>query len=230
MVAAAFWLAACLFPAAAEGPVPYAVTPEESVFAVLVYKGGVASALGHNHFIAAAEYDAALTADPADPAATRLAFTAPAAKLAADDPERSKAWNDALEAAGLIEAPYPVQPADRRAEIAEHMLGPGQLDAAAFPEIKAEVLSVAERPMTIAGRSYPYTVQLKVTVRDKSVERDVAAAIAFAENGALTVEAVGDFAFTEFGIKPFSAAFGAVRNKDAFRIYVNVTAAPSDVR
>ena len=62
------------------------------------------------------------------------------------------------------------------------------------------------------------------------VERDVAADIAFDGDGALTIEAVGDFAFTEFGIKPFSAALGAVRNKDAFRVYVNVTAAPSDVR
>jgi hypothetical protein len=40
----------------------------------------------------------------------------------------------------------------------------------------------------------------------------------------LTVEAVGDFAFTDFGIKPYSALFGALGNQDKFHMLVSMKA------
>ncbi len=43
-------------------------------------------------------------------------------------------------------------------------------------------------------------------------------------DGILTIEAIGAFNFTDFGIKPYSAFLGAVKNEDEFHVYVNLSA------
>ena len=40
----------------------------------------------------------------------------------------------------------------------------------------------------------------------------------------LSIEAVGEFTFEEFGIEPYSAFLGSVKNKNEFFIYLNLKA------
>jgi polyisoprenoid-binding protein YceI len=196
------------------------------VFAVILYKGGIASALGHNHFIVSEGYTTEILADPADLTRTAFSITVPAAKLVADHPDVEKAWFDAVDSAGLVGEAFPVQPEERRAEIAEHMLDENQLDAANYPEIHARIMSIEAKAKTIEGVDYPYTAHLAFTVKDQTVEREAAAKISI-EDGVLHVEAVAEFKFTDFGINPFKIAFGAVGNKDPFKVYVNFKATPT---
>lgn len=204
---------------------PYTVQVDKSVLAVILYKGGIASALGHNHFIASEGYTADIKADPADLTRTVFSVSVPAAKLMADNPDVEKQWADAVDAAELVKEAFPVQSEDNRAEITEHMLGDSQLDAEKYPEIRARVMSIEQKPKTIEDVEYPYTAHLAFTVKDQTVEREAAANITMTD-GVLHVEAVADYKFTDFGIKPFKIALGAIGNKDPFRVYVNVTATP----
>ena len=64
-------------------------------------------------------------------------------------------------------------------------------------------------------------------VHGETVERLVAARYSL-EDGVLTVEVVGSFAFTEFGIKPYSSALGALKNRDRFHLYVQLIATPAE--
>jgi hypothetical protein len=53
----------------------------------------------------------------------------------------------------------------------------------------------------------------------------VPAAVRYTSEGdALTIEGVGSARFTDFGIKPFSAFMGAVKNLDEFHLYLNLRA------
>ena len=60
-------------------------------------------------------------------------------------------------------------------------------------------------------------------VRGKRAERPARVRYTYRE-GKLEVEALGEFFFTDFGIKPYSAMLGAVRNRDRFHVYLLLTA------
>ena len=62
---------------------------------------------------------------------------------------------------------------------------------------------------------------LAFTVHGKTVKRECPANIVVEENG-LKVDAVGAFKFSEFGIKPYSAMAGAVKNADEFHLFVKI--------
>jgi hypothetical protein len=43
----------------------------------------------------------------------------------------------------------------------------------------------------------------------------------------LHAEALGELRFTEFGIEPYTAALGAVKNADQFHLWVDLVATPA---
>ncbi len=93
------------------------------------------------------------------------------------------------------------------------------MTAPASPRSPARVVGIEESPATVGGVAFPYAVTLALEVRGKTVERPVAARYEVAD-GEVTVEAVGTFRFTDFGIKPFSAFFGAVKDLDTFHVFL----------
>ena len=103
------------------------------------------------------------------------------------------------------------------------MLDKDQLDANQFPDIEAKVISVTKSENEFRGQTYSHLARLHFTVRGKTVRRDVSANIVIGEDD-VTVEAVAAFRFTEFGIKPYSAFLGAVKNLDEFFVYCSLTA------
>ncbi|MBX7258562.1 MAG: YceI family protein [Candidatus Hydrogenedentes bacterium] len=205
----------------------YAIDPEESVFAAVVHKGGVAARFAHNHFIALEKYEAKLSLDGDDVTKTAFSISFAVNDLAPDkDGPRAKWFPRLQEADVLTEAFSPLDDSDR-ATIKEHMLAPNQLDGAKYPEIKAELVGIEPKSSSWGKREFGYAATMKVTIHGKTVERGFASDISL-KDGVLKVEGVARFEFTEFGIPPYSAFLGTVKNKNAFEIYVNLTAKPKE--
>jgi hypothetical protein len=122
----------------------------------------------------------------------------------------------------LEEAQGPVSPSDR-SSIRQHMLDSDQLDAAKYPEVTAELVRVTPKTAKLGSTEFAYAATVRFTLHGKTVERDAAANIDVKER-TLHVEATAQFRFTEFGIAPYSAMLGTVRNEDRFDVYVCFTA------
>jgi hypothetical protein len=221
----ALLLAVFLFPNASVFAGEFRVIPEQSVFAVVTHKGGLAGGLAHDHFIAASEYSARLDFTDSDRLATQFHVHLAAENLVVDSESLHERWYSRLEALGLVNKPFGSLSDKDRAKIRETMLGVKQLDAVAFPEISARVLSIDEETKDQGEVQLSHRVMLALSVHGQTVEKPVWARYELVD-GALRVEAVGEFRFRDFGIKPYSAMLGAVKNKDSFHLYVNLVAAP----
>lgn len=211
-------LASCGAASAAD----YEVDRDASIFAVLTHRAGFAKALAHNHMVYPKAYDAAISGSPPrfpDPA-FELAFQAK--DLVVDDHGMQVRWFPRIEEAGILDEPFPDVSADDRSEIRSSMLGEKQLDAAAYPEITA-ALRALKPAVSDQAEEFTHTATIDLSLHGETVTRDIPVRITRGET-ALTVEGVGRFRFTNFGIKPFSAFFGAVKNQDVFHVYVNLTA------
>jgi polyisoprenoid-binding protein YceI len=103
------------------------------------------------------------------------------------------------------------------------MLDKDQLDADQYPEINVKLVSVREQSQKKGDTEFGWTVTIALTVHGKTVERECPASL-MREDGRVTVEAVGAFKFTEFGIRPYSAFMGAVKNRDDFHVYAYLVA------
>ena len=199
------------------------IRPAESILAIVTHKGGFAASQAHNHLVTAGGYRAKLDFDAASPLETRFELDFATADLAVDRWDLEQAWYPRLKQLGILDQAFSeVADKDRR-KIRKSMLGDDQLDAAKFPRISARVTAVEEQAATHGKVTFPFLAQLTLMVHGKSVEKPVAVRFHSAD-GVLSVEAVGTFRFSDFGIEPFSAFFGAVRNEDEFHVYLNLKA------
>lgn len=200
----------------------FQVVEAESVFGVVTHKGGFMARLAHNHLIVASSYDVELMFDEADPTATTFTFTAPVDQLLVDPAESRQAWARRL--ADLdVEDDLGTPGEDDRRDIRNAMLGEEQLDFANHPTIQVELIRVSEGSEDLSGVIFPWVAEIEVTVRGVPIRRLVPLRYEV-EGDFLSVEAVGRFTFEEFGIKPYSAALGAVKNKNEFDLYLNMRA------
>ena len=205
----------------------YTILPSESVFAVVTHKAGIASALAHDHLVYPETYTTELSADPAHPDQAHFKLQFATTALVNDDPAAKEKWYPYIKAAGILDVPFKAVCEKDRKTIREHMLDENQLDAEHYPTISAELKSIREQQSTHGENAYAYEAAIALTVHGKTVEHPFAANIK--PNGdTVHVEAMGTFNFTDFGIKPFSAFLGAVRNQDTFHVYVNAQAKRGD--
>jgi hypothetical protein len=194
---------------------------------VITHKAGLASTLAHNHCIYPASYTVEASSDGASPDQTHFLLKFPATALANDEDATSARWYPYLKAAGVLDVPFKkVCEADRKT-IHEHMLAENQLDAEHFPNISAELKTVREQASTVGSKTFAYEGTVALTVHGKTVVHPFAANMDVTGD-IVHVEAVGTFSFTDFGIKPYSAVLGAVRNQDTFHVYVNAQARRGD--
>lgn len=223
-------------PAASAGEV--AIDPDRSIFAVITHKAGIAARLAHDHLVVAVSPSLALDFDPQQPAATRFTFVTRVAALEVDPPAARAAWKQRLEELAIHSGDLPPVPDSDRSKVRAAMLGASQLDAARFPEIRAEVLRIESRasspqspgtaesaaPVASAkpGDSDGEAV-VRITIHGRTVDRLLQARWS-GEKDVLVAEVFGEFHFSEFGIEPYSAMLGAVRNADNFHIYVRIQA------
>jgi hypothetical protein len=224
-----FALLFALMCVAGADPVLYTVDREQSVFAVVTHKAGVAARLAHNHLIIAKTYTCEIRGETDSVEKYSFSLTFPATALEPDVPEAQTRWFPEIKKAGILAETFSEVSESDRATIKEHMLAKGQLDAEQYPEIKAELVSIqsiSSNPSikpTVGEKTFEHAATIRLTVHGKTVERAIPANVAV-DNGVLFVEAVGQFRFTEFGIKPYSAFLGTVKNKDEFHVYVQIQA------
>lgn len=206
------------------GPARVEIDPAESVFAIVTHKGGIASGAAHNHLVTAVGYQAQLSFDPSSASATSFAFTAAVEDLEVDRWDLEQRWYPRLEELGVLSEPFSEVGEKDRSKIRDSMLGKSQLHAAEHPSLSAKLASVEERTTTHGGVEFPYAVKLVLEIRGQSVAKTVSARFEESDGG-VSIEAVGTFLFSEFGIKPYSALLGAVKNQDEVHVYVSLKGA-----
>ncbi|MEO8275199.1 MAG: YceI family protein [Thermoanaerobaculia bacterium] len=201
----------------------YIVDESQSVFAVLTHKAGIASGLAHDHVVVAPQPEVKLEFDPQAPESTKFSFSVKVDSLEIDAPGPRAAWKGRFKALGIHSGELPVVSDSDRGKVRVAMLGDSQLDREKFPEIRAEVVKLEAPSAGAAANSGAWNVGLRVTIHGKTVERQLPASWS-EKDGVLRAEIYGELHFEEFGIEPYSAMLGAIRNNDMFHIYVNVVA------
>ena len=194
-------------PAPAAGPVTYSLVPKtNALYVVVTYqRGTLGASLAHDHVVVATRYSGTVTWDPSDPSSCAVAVDVPASGLRVD-PAGSRAK------AGLEGD----APPEDRPTIEENFNSKRQLDSASFPTLTFRAERCAARadgrfdvtgPLTIHGVSRPTTVAMKITADGES----------FRASGKLTAS------HEVFGMSPFSAAMGAVKNAEPLTFSIDLS-------
>ncbi|RJP69707.1 MAG: YceI family protein [Candidatus Abyssobacteria bacterium SURF_17] len=187
----------------------YVVDSARSELAVRLFKGGIAAALAHNHVIRAIGFTGSARLDADTPANSFISIDVQTASLRADEPNVREKY-------GLIE---PMKAQDR-AKIQETMESAAQMNVAEYPTMRFQSTRIekqSESDLLVTGDLTMHGVTRPVSFP-------------------VTVETVGDalrgkaslkFKQSDFGIKPYSAFLGAVRNEDEAMMYLDIVAIPA---
>jgi polyisoprenoid-binding protein YceI len=227
LIALSLLLAACPRPVRPPAPVPtvppapaptapdtrgatvYEVDPRGSQLSILVFRGGKLSRLGHNHVMTSHDVRGRAWMHP-ELARSGFELSFPVAQLVVDDPQ-------ARRAAGS-DFPPDIPQSDKDGTL-RNMLKPEVLDGERYPEVKVQSAK-------IGGTLQAPEVTARITIKD--VSRDVQVPVKLAVEGAkLTASGEFDILQTEFGIKPFSVALGALEVQDRLHVKFTIVAQKS---
>lgn len=196
-------------PSPAAAPVRYALDPAHSLLYVQVFRNPdtVASGISHDHVILATDWTGTVLWTVGEPKACAVEIHVPTRGLRVDLPElRTKVGYDVM----LTD--------NQRSQVAEHMLARGQLDASAFPEVSFRSTACAadgERVQVTGDLSLhgvTRSVSLPMTIR--------------ADGSAFSALGTLKFSGSTFGITPYQALLGALKNQDLMSLTVNVRGGP----
>jgi polyisoprenoid-binding protein YceI len=208
LTAVSFTCLAIVSPADPASAATFRIDSSRSSLVVQIFRDGVAAKLGHDHVVRATTFSGRVTYDPSTPALSSVAAQAQTATLRVDDAETRRKF-------GLEGQPS----GNDLAEIEKSMKAEGQLDVARFPVITFTSTTVTRQtadrylvtgPLTIRGVTR--TVQFPANV---AMEGNV-----FRATATLTVMQ------SAFGYKPYRALLGAIKNKDAVRLHIDLVAVP----
>ncbi len=204
----------------------FQLDPKPSIFAVVTQKAGFAAGLAHNHFIAADPVNLTISCE-ADPLSSlKLAFSTKVEDLQVDDTTRTQTWTPRVQALAFLEGEFGEVPEKDRNKIRKSMLGKKQLKSDQHPEITAKLVGIKEKASSQGSVAFSHELEMEITITGKTQRKAVAANVAL-NNDRLQIEAFCALTFSEFGIKPYSAAFGAVANADTFYLLVHLEATSS---
>lgn len=193
------------------GPVAYTLEAGRSQLVVLVRKdtSTAGSGLSHDHVIMARGWRGTATWDPDDVSACDVRFTLPVSQLDVDSTRLRKLYGLEGELSDK-----------QRADVKENMLAKDQLDAGRFPDISF-------RSTRCTGAADQPTVQGTLTIHGTG--KAIAVPMTVAVEGD-TFTAKGGFSarHSDFGMEPFSALFGQLKNQEAlsFKLKVQGKAQP----
>lgn len=213
-----------LYPAIALWALPalaidYRVDQSSSVFAVVTQKTGPGAAFGHNHLITAAQYQATLRVDTAA-GKSEFDFQAPAQALTVNDRAAEQRVMPALRKAGIVSSAFPSLSESQMKGLRKNMFGPSLLDVDQFKTIRARAFIDSG---SLGQGETDTHLDMDFTVHGRTASRRIPAHIRI-DQGLLHAEALAAFKFTDFGIQPYSAFAGLIRNDDTFHVYVMLTA------
>src|SRR5262245_4334672 len=198
-------------PSAATGRVPagareYHVAAADSLLQIKVYRGGAMARLGHNHVIASHHLGGSVYLTD-DPFGTRFDISFPVNELTVDEP--------ALREAAGPDFP-PNVPQNARDGTRANMLSEPLLDGAHYPTIRLRATDVRA-----AGEAYD--VGVEVTLKGATHNLRVPVTVK-RQDGAITAQGEFPLKQTELGLKPFTAALGALVVLDEMKVRFNVVA------
>ena len=188
------------------GAQDYKLVAEESLLQILVYRGGAMARLGHNHVIASHQLagNVYLTADPTQ---TRFDISFPVDELTVDEP--------AMRESAGVDFP-PGVPQSARDGTRVNMMSAALLDGANYPLVRL-------RATAVAASGDGYDVDVEITLKDQLFHARVPMQVKRRDDA---ITASGEFPLkqSELGLKPFSAAMGALLVIDEMRVRFEVTA------
>ena len=193
--------------APAAGPVTYSVTEGATTLDVLVRYDRSALIAGHDHIIQSANTSGSVVWDTSDPTACQVELTFPVSSLTVDPGNtRTKYGFEGTTSDG-----------DKR-KIRDNMLGKRQLDASTFPKITftSKSCQAAGDRIQVEGALTVHGVT-KVVKSNMSLTAD---ADGFQARGSFKAN------HADFGMSPFTALLGSLRNADELEFHVNVSAKP----
>jgi polyisoprenoid-binding protein YceI len=176
---------------------------------IQVYKDPttVAQALAHDHVVQAKAWSGKASYDPADPSTCNLFISVPVKSLEVDE----KGLREQLG--------YDTFPSDgEREDIKAEMLGEKVLEGDKYPNITFQSTScVADGDrvkvtgdMTIHGETKSVTVPMAVKADE----------VNFSAKGSIKIKS------SDFGVPPYSAGFGALKNQDTMILVVSLHGKP----
>lgn len=185
----------------------YDVDTKQSLLTVRTYKDGVAARLAHDHIVQATEYSGTVSFDPASDT-NSISMEAKTASLVVDEGAMRKKM-------GLEGEPGE---GDRK-DITKNMQAADQLDTAKYKTISFKSSSIKKQA------DGTYLVNGKLTLRGKTNDVSFPAKVDMQGD---KVHAVGTFKFkgSSYGFEPYSAMFGAVKNKDEYDMRVEIVGTP----
>lgn len=221
LVLVAPWVA---IPLGADAPEPeWEVLVEESTLAIVTFRGGVAGRLAHDHLVHAGDFRASLRFDPQSPERSAFSGDLEVRDLVVDELDRMARVQPVLQEFDLLPREFGDVGDQERIDVREHMLAEDQLHSEAWPEISFRSLTVESAE---DDQEFPWRIEAALTVRGEERATTLRARWKLDDAGALTVQAAGEFHFTDFGIEPYSAFLGTVRNQDRFVLFMELRALP----
>jgi len=191
------------------GAIKYVVEPGRSTLAILVYKDPdtIGAGASHDHIITAQGWTGFVTWSQGNNTGCKVSFDVPVSGLSPDQPAMRKKY-------GLSS----VLSDGQRSDVKKNMLGKDQLHGSAHPRMKFAAKSCSgsqgsvtvKGALTIRGVTKPVSIPLKVAASDAE----------FSAKGQLTIRA------TDYGFQPYTAGFGALKNKNDMKLIVDVKARP----
>jgi len=184
----------------------YKVVTEESLLQILVYRGGAMARLGHKHVIASHNLAGSVYLTD-ELTQTRFDVMFPVNDLTIDEPAmREQAGADFP----------PGVPQSARDGTRSNMLSEALLDGAKYPAIRLRATEV------VAAGDY-FDVDVEITLKDQVHHVRVPIHVQRKDGG---ITASGEFPLkqSELGLKPFSAAMGALLVVDEMRVRFEMTA------
>ena len=193
-------------PAEVPGATTYRIDPQASMLNILVFRGGTFAKLGHNHVMSSRSLTGRVWMHR-ELARSGFEIAFPVADLIVDDP-------DARRAAGS-EFPPEIPEGDKQGT-RKNMLRTEVLDAENYPRVEL-------KSAKIEGSLPDVQVTARITI--KQATREVVVPVKVTVTGD-RLTAAGEFAIqqTEFDMKPFSVAMGALEVKDRLDVRFNIVA------
>lgn len=188
------------------GAAVYEVSAAKSEVHILVYRGGALSRLGHDHVVTSRALSGRVWLHPDFPSSGfELSF--PVNELIVDDPQSRHAVGG--------DFPPDIPPADKEGTH-RNMLRPEVLDAQRYPHVSL-------RSTEVTGSFQFPRLTARVTIKDASRDIEIPATLAL-EGTQLTASGEFDVVQTQFGIKPFSIALGALEVQDRLHVRFSIVA------
>lgn len=182
---------------AAAGGTALRLDPQRSSIRILVFRGGRAPGLGHNHVLTAPEFTGYFFLPSGGTSGAQFDLEFPLDRLALDDPQM-RARLGAPFAAELT----PGDIANTRA----HMLGPDNLQADLYPFIRLHSVGVAGE-----GEHFSASVEIELHGQRRLMTLPLTV-----DGLPGQIRAVGAFVLrqSEFGVRPYSALGGLIAVQD----------------